>query len=264
MPTPPLCTPRTRTIRRWRRTALAPALVAALLAALALSACATQRSKPPSAVSDTAPAIPAEDLSARYQQRRQAGQNLYVADPGASRIRIYAFRGGKAPQLGHNHVFSIQSFEGYASLDGELADHASFDLRFALEDLRADDPAWREETGGAFSGARSESDIAGTLRNMLGPKNLDAAQFPELRIHAVEVGGDWPILVARIAVSLHGQTREQDLMLHVARAETTLKASGSFVLRQSDFGATPFSVFGGLLAVQDPVAIEFDLLLRRQ
>lgn len=243
-----------RHARRWSAAALSLSLV--------LAACASPTgTKTPEAPAAT---TPQEDLQARYQQRQQAGHSVYRADAGASKLRIYAFRGGKAPQLGHNHVFSTQRFEGYASLDGEQADHAGFDLRFALADLQVDDPAWRNETGEAFAGSRSDADKVGTLRNMLGPKNLDAAQFPDVRIHAMEVAGDWPVLVARIAVSLHGQTREQDLMLRVARSDATLTASGSLVLRQSDFGATPFSVFGGLLAVQDPVAIEFTLVLRRQ
>jgi hypothetical protein len=38
-----------------------------------------------------------------------------------------------------------------------------------------------------------------------------------------------------------------------------LLVSGSFVLRQTDFGVQPLSLLGGLLSVQDAVVIEFKL-----
>jgi len=38
-----------------------------------------------------------------------------------------------------------------------------------------------------------------------------------------------------------------------------LKVQGALVLKQSDFGIKPFSVFGGLLAVHDEVVVEFSL-----
>jgi polyisoprenoid-binding protein YceI len=39
-----------------------------------------------------------------------------------------------------------------------------------------------------------------------------------------------------------------------------LSVTGSLVLRQTDFGVQPYSVLGGMLAVQDEVIIEFKLL----
>ena len=39
-----------------------------------------------------------------------------------------------------------------------------------------------------------------------------------------------------------------------------LVVAGAFVLRQSDFGIKPFSVLGGLLAVEDELVVEFRLI----
>ena len=38
-----------------------------------------------------------------------------------------------------------------------------------------------------------------------------------------------------------------------------LQVQGSMVLRQTDFGVRPYSVLGGLLAVQDAVVVDFTL-----
>jgi len=47
--------------------------------------------------------------------------------------------------------------------------------------------------------------------------------------------------------------------LSVEGLPDSITVTGSFVLRQTDFGAQPYSVLGGLLAVKDEVVIEFKL-----
>jgi polyisoprenoid-binding protein YceI len=59
---------------------------------------------------------------------------------------------------------------------------------------------------------------------------------------------------------MHGQTREMRIPLTVTGLPQRVSASGTLVLRQSDFGVQPYSVMGGLLAVQDDVVLEFSLL----
>ena len=116
------------------------------------------------------------------------------------------------------------------------------------------------ETGGAFAGERSLSDIEGTRRNMLGERGLDAARFPLVSLRSLTVSGDWPMLVAELEVALHGVSRRQTVPITVGRVDDRLTASGALVLRQTDFGAEPYSLLGGLLAVQDAVVIRFELV----
>ena len=56
-------------------------------------------------------------------------------------------------------------------------------------------------------------------------------------------------------ITLHGVTRRQ---WFVAEVEGR-RARGEVVIRQSDFGIQPFTVLGGLLAVQDALVVQFDL-----
>ena len=98
---------------------------------------------------------------------------------------------------------------------------------------------------------------------MLGPRVLGADEFPSLRVSSLAVAGDWPMLVATVAVEMHGVRRERELLLQVERDDQQLRARGELVLRQSEFGVTPLSILGGVIAVQDPVAIRFDLRATR-
>lgn len=88
---------------------------------------------------------------------------------------------------------------------------------------------------------------------------MQAARFPFVRIHSLQLSGEAPRFAANVQVELHGQKREMWIPLTVDGLPSKLSVTGSFVLRQSDFGARPYSVLSGLLAVQDEIVIEFKL-----
>lgn len=209
----------------------------------------------------TSPAEPdrLSQLQQAFESRSAAAGQRYRIDPATSQVRIYAFRAGAARKQGHNHVLSVPQFEGEVRVPTENPADAAFAIRVPLAALAIDDAALRAATGGNFTSPRSAEDIVGTRKNLLGSKGLDAERFPDLWLHSVSVAGDWPVLVAEVAVTLHGVTASQPVVLRVERDPQGLRARGSFSLRQTDFGLTPFSVLGGLLAVQDEVAIDFDL-----
>jgi hypothetical protein len=226
-----------------------------LLALAGLVACA---SSPP--LPSAAPATTTVDLSARFAawQASQGGR-LFRIDPAASAVRIHVFRAGRAARLGHNHLLAAPRFEAWL-LWPETLGEARFELRLRLEDLQLDDPALRAATGGAFAAPLSSEAIAATRSNMLGERGLDVARFPELGLRLLSLAGEPPKLAALIEVSLHGRQHPLSVPLTVIEQERGLQISGAFVLRQSDLGLQPFSVAGGLLAVQDELVIEFSLL----
>jgi polyisoprenoid-binding protein YceI len=95
---------------------------------------------------------------------------------------------------------------------------------------------------------------------MLGDDNLQADRFPFVRIHSVHVAGELPKLAVEVQVELHGQQHNMLIPLNVEVLPSRITASGSFVLRQSDFGIQPYSALGGFLAVQNELVIEFTLV----
>jgi hypothetical protein len=228
---------------QWSCTAIAPsATLAPLVAAVA------QAQQEPG------------DLSAQYAQLGGMGGRVMRLQPEASQIRIYVFRGGRAVNLGHNHVLSVPEFEGFFYWPEQGAAAARFDLVFRLDQLVFDVPSHRATLGPAFAAVLSDAAIAATREHMLGPENMQAGRYPLVRIHSLGITGEAPKFAACIAVELHGQTREMLIPLTVTGLPQRLNASGSLVLRQSDFGVQPYSVMNGLLAVQDDVLLEFNLV----
>ena len=241
-------------------------LVAGACAALVLISCAGNPPAPAAAASN-APAPNSTAANAAAPQpadyaalAAQGGGQVYTLDPSASRIRIYAFRGGRAAMAGHNHVLTAKDYTGSVFVPDKGMGDAHFDLKFPLDKLIVDDPKLRAETGGAFSTVLGEAAIAGTREHMLGDRNLDAAHYPDVAIHSVSIAGELPRIVATVDVTMHGVTRQQLVPLDATVDGGQLKVSGAFALRQTDFGVHPYSVLGGLLAVQDEVAIEFTLI----
>lgn len=229
-------------------------LLLRLSPALALAACTGAVPTRP------APAGTA-DLAADYAALADGPGTVYRADPAASDIRIYVYRGGAAARAGHNHVLTVPAFEGYARYSAQSPDDSRCDLRLRFEDLRIDDPDVRRETGGSFAKPLSESDIDGTRRHMLGKKGFEADRFPEIALHCVAVHGEFPRPILQLQVRLHGAEHELWVPVEAQADARSLRVQGAFALRHSDFGLEPYSVLGGLMAVQDAIAIHFDLRL---
>jgi hypothetical protein len=230
----------------WSCTAIAPLAPPAPPATRNAQAVQTQQPEPAA-------------LSEQYAQLGAAGGRVMRLQPDASEIRVHVFRAGRAVNLGHNHVLSAPEFEGYLYWPEQGSAASRFDLVFRLDQLVFDVPGHRAALGSAFAAVLSDQAIAATREHMLGPDNMQADRYPLVRIRSLEITGEAPKFAARIAIELHGQTREMRVPLTVTGLPQCINASGSLVLRQSDFGVQPYSVMGGLLAVQDDVVLEFSL-----
>jgi polyisoprenoid-binding protein YceI len=237
------------------------AALAALTMAVSTSCSDLPLPAPASSGSPETTAVQAasEQLAAVYARLAQNGARVFTLDPASSSVRIYVFRDGRAARLGHNHVLSAPRFAGFLSLPSTGTADTRFDLEFRLDELEIDNPAYRTGLGAAFASVLSPEAIEGTREHMLGESNMQAARFPTVRIHCLHISGEAPHYAAQVAVQMHGTSREMWIPLTVTGLPERLAVSGSFVLRQTDFGIHPYSVAGGLLAVKDEVVVDFSL-----
>lgn len=199
------------------------------------------------------------ELHTVYAKLEHEGGKLFALEPKTSTVRIYAFRSGSAARLGHNHVLAAPQFTGYFHLPAAGTASARFDLEFRLDQLEFDNPTHRATLGKAFASTLTPESIESTRQHMLGENAMQANLFPFVRIHSMQISGEAPKFAAKIQVELHGQSREMWIPLTVDGLPDSLSASGSFVLRQTDFGVKPYSALGGILAIQDEIVIEFQL-----
>jgi hypothetical protein len=212
-----------------------------LAAVLAICACTA----PP------APPLPAEQAAAAPPL--QASRTAHRIISSESLLAITVRRGGPLARMGHDHVVASRQLEGFVDVAAGRTE-----LRFRLDQLTVDEPALRKEAG--LDTQPSADAIEGTRRNMLG-KVLQAQAHPWVLVRAAFEPGtrDW----LRADITLHGVTRAYRVPLQLRADGGALHASGAFAIKQTDFGITPFAVFGGALAVKDELELRFAISARR-
>lgn len=185
--------------------------------------------------------------------QRQGVRLLHIA-PDESLLTITVRRGGALARLGHDHVVASRSLQGVVA---PALGRAQF--RFRLDEMSVDEAGLRQAAG--LTTTPSADAIAGTRHNML-VRVLEAERYPWVSIDARRTG-DKQVFDADI--TLHGVTRTVHLPVRIEQAANgRLQASGSLLLKQSDFGIVPFAVLGGAMAVQDQMELAFRITARQE
>lgn len=214
-----------------------------LLACAVLASCTPLPPAPPSALA--VPAAPAAMPAPAWQ--RQGVQLLHIA-PAESLLTITVRRGGALARLGHDHVIASRSLQGVVA---PALGRAQF--QFRLDQMSVDEESLRQAAG--LTTTPSAEAIAGTRHNML-VRVLEAERYPWVSIDARRAGKQD---VFEADITLHGVTRTVQVPVRIEQAADgrRLQASGSLLLKQSDFGIVPFAVLGGAMAVQDQMELAF-------
>src|SRR6266581_3811335 len=233
-----------------RRAGLAAALLSTMLA-LTLAGCA-----PPVRERASAPAAPpAEFPEGYYLEAAARGRPVFRVDPAESLVVIEVRRAGSLARLGHDHVVASHEVGGYVAPDEGRAD-----LYVALERMAVDEAALRAEAG--FDTQPTESDIEGTRANML-VRVLEADRFPFALIRVSGVDASRGEATMSIAITLHGSTRTLQAPARIDADADRIEVTGRLSLDQTDFGITPYSVLGGVIAVRNGVDLRFRIQARR-
>jgi len=186
------------------------------------------------------------------------GLRLYRILPQQSTLHILVYRAGALANLGHNHVVSSLSMDGYVWVSDEVS-LSGFDLILPVNDLIMDDPDSRLAEGDDFPLNLDEDARAATKRNMLLPTGLDGEHYPLIHLYSTQVTGSHTQPTIQVAITIKDQNRQVQVPVQVSWQETKLRVKGAFTLRQTDFGMAPMSVMAGALRVEDEVTIKFDL-----
>ncbi len=218
-----------------------------------LAGCQTQPGTPPAAL-PTSRVLPDESPPADAVR--------YAIVPELTDVRFLVFRAGPLARLGHNHVIEARNVRGEILLAPDI--HRSrFFMQIPVRDFQVDGAASRLAEGAEFLVQPDEEAIAGTTRNMLGDKVLDAANYPAIEIRSVALNGpDWG-LDASVRIGMHGVEREIVVPLAVEHGRDELVVTAIFSVKPSDFGILPLRVLGGALQVDDTVKVRMRVVARK-
>lgn len=190
------------------------------------------------------------------------GAEQYRVTSGDSDLRVLVFRSGSLATLAHNHVISSSALAGTV-VSGDTASESAFDLRLPVDSLVVDNPDIRAEEGHAFSAAVTEKDIAGTRRNMMGKKLLQADRFDEIRVMSQRISGDYPNVVIEAGIRIRGEEHVVELPAIVEKYDDRIVVTGSTEIAHSDLGLTPFTAAFGAMRVGEPMTFKYRIVAMR-
>jgi YceI-like domain len=227
-------------------------IVGIAVLALSLAACGALKGR------YAAPASPGPAPSLELPQAGQA----YQIDENRSELRILVYRAGPLARLGHNHVMVNRRVHGAVNLAQQGA--SAFWLRVPVAEFSVDELQARREEGPDFAAEVPDDARSGTLHNMLSAAVLDAAEYPDISINGIAAAGPPDSgaapLVATLTIGVAGHESKIEVPFVLESDSGRLSASGSFELRQSALGLTPYSLMLGALQVQDAMTVKFRLV----
>jgi hypothetical protein len=183
----------------------------------------------------------------------------YRIDPAESELRVLVYRGGSLAHLGHNHVLVNLEVSG-SIIVGDSLQTSSFGFTVPVDKFVVDDAQARLDEGADFPGQVPEDAKAGTLHNMLSASQLNAAQFPTLAVKSVAIDNPQGAPTATLTVTVAGHDSTISAPFSLQGESGHLTATGSFELRQSAVGISPYSLLGGALQVQDAMQVKIKIV----
>jgi polyisoprenoid-binding protein YceI len=169
-----------------------------------------------------------------------------MLDASVGELLLHTGVAGRAAKLGHNLTIAMKTWEATVAWaeNRPVAMELTVEVS-SLEVLRGD--------GGVKSLSGPEKALARS--NALGA--LDAEQFPTIvfRSDAIEPTDGGYRLSGTL--DIHGTTRSRTIDLHTEDLGDAWRVSCEAVVRQTEFGVKPYSLFVGSVKVADDVTVTF-------
>lgn len=184
-----------------------------------------------------------------------AAPRTFAIDGNKSSATAHVGKTGIGSFAGHEHNVVAQTIQGEVVLDLEELSKSSVDLIVDARSLKI------SEEG------EPQGDAPKVQQAMRGPDVLDVARYATIHFRSLDVTGKqgaagWIDLTVAGELSLHGAVKRFTLPVHLQVRGETLTAAGKMVVKQTDFGIEPSSAAGGLVRVEDEVALTFQIEAR--
>jgi polyisoprenoid-binding protein YceI len=184
-----------------------------------------------------------------------AGTSLvqFVVDAQVSRFTVQALATGILSAMGHNPTIGIRKFTGEVAFSSEAQEARGFRLSIDAASLSVQDDI----------SDKDRSEIERIMREQV----LEVGKYPEIRFDAsvipiTRVTDSLYSAAINGNLSFHGVRKSKVVTARIARFGEMLRASGDFILKQSDYGIKPVIVAGGALKLKDELKFSFEMVAR--
>ncbi len=179
----------------------------------------------------------------------------YNIDTKGSTFTIRAFATGILASLGHNPTISATNFEGEVFLDTNALDQSSMKMLIPADSLTVIDDI-RDKDRVEING-RMQQDVleSNSFENIVYECSRTVASKTAEGQYWVALNGD---------LTLHGVMRSQPVSARVSVNGETLRATGDFSIRLSDYEIKPVTALGGAVKLKDELKLSFDITARKR
>ncbi len=180
----------------------------------------------------------------------------YVIDAKASTFVAQVFATGLLSSFGHDPKITIHDFQGELSFTptGLSIENAHLRINIQADSLDVSDNI-------------TEKDRREIHRKMT-EESLETDRFPEIVYECSKVSasgsGDRYWIALTGDLTLHGVTRTLPVSARAVINGNTVRATGEFSVRQSDYEMRAVSAAAGAIRIKDDVKITFDIVARKE
>lgn len=179
----------------------------------------------------------------------------YAIDAKASNFVVQAFATGLLSAFGHSPKIAIRDFAGEVQFSRENGMLQDVRLRVSI---RADSLEVIDKI--------SDKDRDEIQRQMF-QNVLETDRFPVIvyECSQLTVNGTGVRLWATLngQLTMHGVTQSLPVTARAVLNDDSLRASGEFTVRQSDFDISPVSAAAGTIKLKDELKLTFDIAARK-
>ncbi|OYP33937.1 YceI family protein [Rhodopirellula sp. MGV] len=193
------------------------------------------------------------------QNQSASPSKLHPGDLNTEFSRVYTFVDKTG--LGHQHAIEGKLESGTLQLGAQTN---AGELVFDMTSFDADTPRARKYIG--LSGTTDSGTRRDVNANMKGTDILNVSRYPtatfaiKSALAAQETAGSSKAVYELVGeFTLHGRKRPLTVKAEVEQERGWLHVRGNFVIKQTDFGITPFSKAFGAIGVANALRIHGDL-----
>jgi polyisoprenoid-binding protein YceI len=178
----------------------------------------------------------------------------YIIETKQSTFTLKACATGLLSAMAHSPTIALPDFEGEIFLNTGAPEQSSLRLVIQSSSLTVADDISRKD----------REDINRRMHEEV----LESVSFPEVIYESVhgsgsKTGDGQYSMTLNGELTLHGVKRSQPLSARVSVNGTTLRATGEFSIKQSDYEIRPVSALGGAVKLKDELKFSFDISARK-
>ncbi len=178
----------------------------------------------------------------------------YNIETKGSTFTVRAFATGLLSSLGHSPTISIPAIEGQVSLNPNAIEQSSIHVIVQASSLTVTDDI----------SAKDREEINRRIHDEV----LESDSFPEIEYQSSRVsasktaeGQYWAALTGEL--TMRGIKHTQPISARLSINGTTLRATGDFTIRQSNYEIRPVTALGGAVRLKDELKFSFDITARK-